>query len=432
MTLLAHWRLNNEVLNMPLSIEELKTHLKDATDEIKTNILKRDDEVKSLGETTKATRDALTKATERMDAINADIQKHMDDYKATDARVVELEKRLQRNLDQQGEVQKSAGQQFVESDVYKRMIDQSSYRSDSMTVKSITSLAASAGALVRPDRRPDVFQNPNRPRFIRDLLPSVPTSSNAVEIMRELVFTNAAAPQGVAQATAYELVAKAQSNITYELVNIPVRTIAHWIPASRQILSDAAMLQSKIDGRLAYGLQLESDEQLLYGDGTGQNVTGLMMDAAVSNIGGMTAVGTGETLAGKMLDHIRKAITQCQKFEYYNIGGLVLSPEDMETLELAKGSDGHYIWVTVNNGGEPRFWRVPAIVTNAMNEGEFILGDWTMGATVYDRESASIRIAEQHEEYFVKNAVAILAEERYAFGIELPKAFTKGSFEISS
>jgi HK97 family phage major capsid protein len=133
-----------------------------------------------------------------------------------------------------------------------------------------------------------------------------------------------------------------------------------------------------------------------------------------------------------MLDHIRAAVTRCQTFEFYNINGLVINPADWGTLETAKGSDGHYIWVSVPNGGEPRLWRVPVVVSNAMTVGNFLLGDWTMGATIYDREQMDIRVSESHADFFVRNGVAILAEERYGFGIELPKAFCKGQFTVAS
>jgi HK97 family phage major capsid protein len=134
-----------------------------------------------------------------------------------------------------------------------------------------------------------------------------------------------------------------------------------------------------------------------------------------------------------MIDHIRKAVTVCQTFEYYNIGGVVLNPEDFEILETAKATDGHYILVpfAATNDQTQQIWRVPVIITNAMPKDNFILGDWSMGARVRDRESVSIRVAEQHGELFVKNGVVVLAEERYVLTIPRPKAFTKGLFTVS-
>ena len=409
-----------------MELSELKQHLDTVKTEIKSAVAARDAEVKQYGEATEATRKALTAATERLDSIKSDMDK-------IDARVIEMEKAAQRRFGGAAEI-KSIGQQFIESDVFKHR--RSTGTDAHFVSKAISGLAASAGALVNADRRPDVVIAAQRPTFIRSLLPTVPTQAGAVEVMRENVFTNNAAVQAPSSPStalgAGEWQAKAQSEITYELVTVPIRTMAHWIAASRQVLSDAPMLQRLIDSKLMYGLDLLSDSQLLFGDGTNQNLTGLMVDSGVSTVGEIAAGTTAADLPGAMLDHIRKAITKCQTFNYYNVNGLVLNPEDWGTLETAKGSDGHYIWVSVPNGGEPRLWRVPVIVSNAMTKSDFLLGDWSMGATIYDREQMSVRVSESHSDYFVKNGVAILAEERYGFGIELPKAFTKGSFDIAA
>lgn len=409
-----------------MDIEALKTHLDTVKTEIKSAVAARDAEVKQYGEATEQTRKALTAATERLDTIKGDFEK-------MDARLIEMEKASKRSFDGAQEA-KSYGQQFVESDAYKNANGRGT---NAHTVrKNLSGLAASAGSLVNTERRPDVIIRAERQAFIRQLLPSVTTTSNAVEVMRENVFTNAAAAQAPGSAStaigAGEFQNKAQSNVTYELLTVPVRTFAHFIPASRQVLSDAPMLQRLVDSKLVYGLNLLSDTQLLFGDGTNQNLTGLMVDSGVETVGQIASGTTAAQRPGAMLDHIRAAITRCQTFNYGNVNGIVLNPVDWGTLETAKGTDGHYIWVSVPNGGESRLWRVPVIVSNAMTVNNFLLGDWTMGATVYDREGIDIRVAEQHASMFVQNAVAILAEERYGFGIEQPKAFCKGLFTVAA
>jgi len=409
-----------------MELEAIKTHLDNVKSEIKSAVEKRDNEVKQYGEVTEQTRKALSAATERLDTIKGDFDR-------MDARVIEMEKAAQRQFAGQ-QVTKSFGQQFVESNAFKNA---NSKGTDTHRMeKTLSGLAASAGSLVRPDRRPDVVISAERPSFIRELLPSIPTASNAVEVMRENVFTNNAGMQAPSSAStaigAGENQLKGQSNITYQLVTVPVRTMAHWVPASRQVLTDAPMLQRLIDAKLMYGLNLKADEQLLFGDGTNQNLTGLMVDAGVETVGQLAAGTTTAQRPGAMLDHIRAAVTRCQTFDFYNINGIVLNPVDWGTLETAKGTDGHYIWISVPNGGEPRLWRVPVIVSNAMTSGNFLLGDWTRGATIYDREQMDIRVSESHSDYFVRNGVAILAEERYGFGVELPKAYCKGLFTVAS
>jgi len=402
---------------------ELKAHFDKTAEELKGLLKGQSDEIKKHGESSEKTATAIAKADERMTALDAEM-------KSREARLVEIEKRMNRPGFGGDDEAKSIGAQFTESEEFKEYAANGGRgNSRAMQIKDITGAAGSAKPLIPEFRNPNVFMNPDRPIFVRQLVNNLPCSGDAVVIMRENVFTNNAGPQyNVAGNPVNQLVAKNKSNITYSSVTVPVRTMAHYIIASRQILSDVPRLRGMIDQRLRYGLDLEIDDQLLYGNGLTENFTGLFTDTAVPDIGGITD-STPTTLAGKMIDHIRHAITQCQVNEYYNVNGLILNPQDWELLETAKGSDGHYIWVTVPNGGEQRMWRVPVVVSNAVQVGDFMLGDWTMGATLYQREGMSVRASESHANLFTENGVAILGEERDAFAIELPKAFTKGSFE---
>jgi len=323
---------------------------------------------------------------------------------------------------------KSLGDSFVESDVFKNMTSTNRGSDIPMSIskKAITTLPTSAGPLVDTYRDPTVYREPERQKRIRDLIPTIPSSTGAAEFMRQLVFTNNAGAQSA------EFAAKGESNITWELVQLPGSTIAHWVPASRQALADAPMLKSLIDIDLRYGLQLESDDQLLFGDGTNGNMTGLMVDADVPTVGQIASGTTAADLPAAMIEHIRSAVTTCQTAEYYNMTGVVLNPADWETLETAKATDGHYLMIQFpSEGASERIWRMPVVVTNAMTVSNFILGDWTMGAKIYDRESVEIRVSESHADYFVKNGVAILAEERYTLGIQRPSAFCKGLFTVA-
>lgn len=404
-----------------MELKELADQLNTASTEIKNAQVKMQEEIKANGDVSAETKAAFEKH-------EANFGELKTLFSAVDAKLIELEQKSKK-MESGPEIRKSMGELFTASTAFTDM--KSNGRGNNVAVsferKDITSAGASAGALIRPDRDSRVFQDPNRPLRIRDLIPAVPTASNAVEIMRENVFTNNAAPQSA------EFAAKAESNITYELVTYPVRTIAHWIPASRQVLADAPMLQNMIDNRLTYGLDLASDAQLLLGSGTGVNLTGLLVDADLNNAGQLPAGTAADDIPSAMIDHIRKAIRIEQQSDYYNMTGLVLNPVDWEILETAKATDGHYLMVSMPTvRAADSVWRIPVIVTNAMPATQFLIGDWNMGAVIYDRESVSVRVSESHSDYFVKNGVAILAEERYTLAIPLPKAFCKGLFTVAT
>ena len=333
-------------------IKELKSKMDNTATELRDALVAMSEEIKSHGKVSKASEELVTKA-ERA------VQNVINEAKGMEDRLAALEVKSNRHSLVAASVRKSIGQTYVESEAFKEV--KSNGRGNSVPVeqKAISDLTSAAGgALTTEMRVPTIYKNPDRPMFIRDLVQHIPTQDSAVEIMREVAFTNNAAPQ------AGQLATKAESQITFSLETYKVETQAHWLQASRQILSDVNRLRAYIDGRLMYGLDLLFDAQLLSGDGTGQNFTGLLVDADVSDVGA-SAAGDGAV----WLSHIRTAITQCQLFEYYNINGVVLNPADWETVELAKGTDGHFIWVTVPQGGEMRLWRVPVVISNAMPQG---------------------------------------------------------------
>lgn len=411
-----------------MDIKDLKQHIDAAGAEMKSLVERQSEEIKAQSEASKQTAAAIAKADARLAEMTAELE-------AKEKRLIEVEKRAARPGFGGEEVRKTLGQLYVESEAYQHA--KSIGRGNNVPVevqrKDITSASGSAAALTDSYRNPEIYKNPDRFTFIRQLVNRTPITDSAVEIIRQNVFTNNAAPQyNAGGSPVNQLVAKQKSDNTFSPETVAVRTIAHYMVASRQVLADAPRLRNYIDGRLTYGLNLEFDAQMLYGDGLTENFKGLFTDAAVSNVGEIAAGTSADDLPASMIDHIRSAITQCQLNEYYNVNGLIMNPVDWQTIETAKGSDGHYVWVSVPNGGGSILWRVPVIVTNAVTAGDFLLGDWTMGATLYERESMTVRVADQHADLFTKNGIVVLAEERAAFAIELPKAFTKGSFDVAA
>lgn len=280
---------------------------------------------------------------------------------------------------------------------------------------AITSLDDSAGALVQPHRAGLVAPKQQR-LFLRDLLSWGDTTSNSVEYVRETGFTNNAAPVAENPTSA-----KPQSDITFQLLSAPVATIAHWIHASKQVLADAAMLRSYIDGRLLYGLRLKEEVQLLKGDGQGLNINGIYNQAvSYANPG---VVVQNETA----IDRLRIAMLQAALAEY-DADGIVLNPIDWTAIELTKTTDNQYLFATPRGLAVPGLWARPVVPTPAMTQNEYLVGSFTQGAQGWDREDASITVSTEDRDNFVKNMVTVLCEERAALTVFRPEAFVKGNF----
>lgn len=271
---------------------------------------------------------------------------------------------------------------------------------------------------------------------VRDLFPVATTTSNLIDFFRVLGFAEngSGSPQGgagnaqtVAQRTGDNtgFQSKPKSNLQFQSAQASVRTIAHWEAAHRNVLSDVPQLQSIINNELLYGLALEEDDQLLNGDGTGENLLGILNTPDTQHY----AQINGDLKS----DCLRRAAT-LSALANYPSNGYVLHPFDWEGTELQKGvttggGDGQYMLVTnIAVGAQAQVWRQPVIETPAIAQGTFLTGAFGLGAQLYDREQAAVRIAEQHADFFVQNAIAVLAEERIALAVKRPESFVVGTF----
>lgn len=272
----------------------------------------------------------------------------------------------------------------------------------------------------------------HRTTRVRDLFPAIRTTANLIDFYRVTGFSEggtdgALSPGGkgaastVAERDGTNFGLKPQSTLNFSLGQAPVRTIAHFEVAHRNVLADEPQLQAVINNELMYGLRLQEDDQLLNGDGVGENLTGVLNTAGIQTYNRTAEAGQTS------LDTLRRATTKTI-LSYYESTGIVLNPLDWEDIELGKDSQERYILTTnIALGGEKRVWRQQVVETPAIAQSTYVLGAWGLGAQVYDREQSNIRIAEQHSDFFIRNAVAILAEQRIALAVKRPEAFVTGS-----
>ncbi|HDS1815370.1 TPA: phage major capsid protein, partial [Pseudomonas putida] len=218
------------------------------------------------------------------------------------------------------------GALVIESEEMKDM--NSSFRgSRRVSVPRAAITTATGGDLVQTQRLPGIIAPAQRRLTVRDLVAPGTTESNSIEYVRETGFTNNAR-------TVAETTAKPYSDLTFGLTTANVRTIAHLFKASRQMLDDAKALQSYIDGRARYGLNMAEEAQLLYGNGTGVNLQGLMTVAQ------LYAAPAGVAVVGEQrIDRLRLALLQAELAEFPS-DGIVLNPIDWAAIELTKDGEG--------------------------------------------------------------------------------------------
>lgn len=280
-------------------------------------------------------------------------------------------------------------------------------------IGSGTTGAGNGGALLTPDYRPGIISQPDMPLLIRQLLMPGQTDKQVVEYFKETGFTNAAG-------FVTENTRKPQSDIEFEFAEAPVRTIAHFVKATNQILSDVPLLRTYIDFRLRWGVKFVENDALLNGTGAGQSIEGLKPAA--------TAYDTGRNVAGDTkIDTLRRGMTQVD-LAFYPTSGFILHPNDWEDIELTKTEDGAYVFANPLALAGPTLWGRRVVVTAAQTPGEFTMGAFNLAAQIFDREDVTVEIATENEDDFVNNRVTIRGEERLAMAVHRPEAIIDGAF----
>lgn len=306
---------------------------------------------------------------------------------------------------------KTVGQRFVESDQFKKMGENADNQqaSAAMNVKSLKAItygtAGSGGETIRADRQPEIVDIARqRPRSVLDLVNMSETQLSSVDYVRMTGRTNNAA-------IVAETAAKPEGDLAFDIVTVPVKVIAQWIKATRQILDDAPRLRNTIDNELTYMVEVKFEDIVI-----ADMLAASGIQSRVHQVSGR-AFSADDTIA----DTIRRAMTDI-RLEFYEPDGVVLHPTQGEALELEKGSDAHYVRIYDPIG--QRIWRKPVIETPAMTSGTGAVASFRLAYTVWERMAAMITLGYANDD-FTKNLVTILGEMRAAYGMVRPKAFEK-------
>ena len=269
---------------------------------------------------------------------------------------------------------------------------------------------------VAPDRRAGVVPGAFQMLTIENLLNSATTSSNAIEFTKENAFTNNAAE-------ASEGAAKAESAITWSLVNMPVSTVAHWIKISRQLAMDNVALAAYVSNRMRYGVQRKVETQLCVGDGTAPNISGIF-DSGNYTAHGYLSGALGAVLPKLVL--IRKMIADSWAAGY-PAEAILLNPVDFAAIEieLFTSAAGQTLF-NVDAGGTMRLFGIPVVQSVGVTADTVAVGAFSQAYTVYNREGVTVELSESDGDNFTKNLITVRAERRLALATEVPGAIRAG------
>lgn len=374
---------------------EIKGALDAMTAGIEASMKQYEGQVQENGKATEEAKAAVKALTDRFEAVIKDVGQRLE---------------AQADVTPAGI---TAGAEFIKSDLFKQM---ASGHAKSARIELKNTVLGNVGdGTSFPMQRPGVTPGNFLPLTLRQVIPAINVNSNSVNSLRELANTNAAAE--VAHGAA-----KPESAITFEEYDVTIRTVAHWIKVSNQLLADAPAIASYIDVRLRDGLAQRVDAQLLLGNGTAPNISGL------------TDAGNFVAYTAASGDNVVDAINRA-KYTMWATGNtpdtVIVNPADWGQMERTRegAGTGTYLYGAPGTvaGGMP--FGVQVVMSNHMPAGSFLIGALRSSATIFQRSGAVVEAGYVNDD-FTKNLVTLRAEERLALAVDRPRGIYYGDFSL--
>lgn len=267
--------------------------------------------------------------------------------------------------------------------------------------------------------------SPDYPFQLFDLVTTGTTDSDVIEYFRITQHADQAAivpetidegVEGGGAATGVIVPAvKPESAVEWTLTNTRAQVVAHYVPVTRQTLSNAGVVRTMIDNELIRGLRVELESQMLTGSGTGE-LLGILNTPGI--LARTTGAGTGSSADNNMMDTIRLAMADVQ-VNFYEPNAVVMNPYDAAAMDIMKDTNGAYL--EVFDSGTGQLWRLEAIPSPTIAQGTAVVGDYSR-AYLWQREAPFVEAGWINDQ-FIRNALTLLGEGRWAFAVVVPTAF---------
>jgi HK97 family phage major capsid protein len=258
-----------------------------------------------------------------------------------------------------------------------------------------------------------------RRAFVRDLMSVQSTGLKVIPYVRELnQVTNELGVVMVSEGSA-----KSEVSLVFETYNAVVEKMAGWLPVTDEIVSDAPTLMGYINGRLEYMTMIREEQQVLAGTGSSPQIQGLATLSGTQTQAMVTGAGNDQDFPGTIAQAFGKIENVdgepdgvvCNPLDFWvAVGKRHVNQFDNGFGSGAPGSPGSSTGIT---------WGEQCIRTRAITAGTAWAGSWKLGSTLFDRETFTVKVFDQHVDYAIRNLQLVLAEKRIAVAWHRPALF---------
>ena len=404
-------------------------------EELRENIAKSREELKSVFDAPAEDGKYSADQKEKIKGLNEELAGSLDELKieeskAANEKAMEIDNEVVNELPVVEEAPaglKSIGEQFTNTDAYNNYMSNGVKGVDSQAEFKTT--LNTTGYPPESLRAPGILETALRdPNAIIGLFDQINTDQNAYVYLEETTFTNNAAE--IAESGD---ISGNEGALAFTERTESIRKIATFLPVTDELLADVSGIQGYVNSRLTTMMRLRMDNQLLNGNGTAPNLTGVLNKSGINTFDYSSYSGELNRLG-----QVYQAITEIRKDSFVEPDAVVMHPSDWYQIVTAVtdqagtssagyASKNPLIVAAGGFGGDvaARLWGLKVVPSTAIAEGTALVGKFGGGdaAQIIMRQGVDLAVSDSHSDFFAKNQLAIRLTMRMGFVVYKPTAF---------
>ena len=406
-------------------------------DNLREQIVKSREELKSIFEGADENGKYTADQKESIAKANADLATMVDDLKIEEAKAanekaLEVENQPVNEMPvppaEEAKAFKTIGEQLTDSDAYNAYVGQGVKGVDSKGDFSPYEYKTTLNTTGYPPeslRTPGILETALRdPDSVIGLFDQIETNQNAYVYLEETTFTNNAG--SVAEAA--DISTSNEGALAFTERTESIRKMATFLPVTDELLADVAGVQGYVNSRLSTMMKLNMDNQLINGDGSAPNLTGILNKSGINTF-------DYSSYSGELarLGQVYQAITEIRKDSFTEADAIVMHPSDWYQIvtsvsDITTSGSKNPLFVVAGGFGAdaaPKLWGLNVVPSTVIAEGTALVGKFGGGeaAHVVMRQGVDLAVSDSHSDFFAKNQLAIRLTMRLGFPIYRATSF---------
>jgi HK97 family phage major capsid protein len=200
-----------------------------------------------------------------------------------------------------------------------------------------------------------------------------------------------------------------QSTAKWEKFSLDLKKIGDTLPVTEEFFEDEAMFAAELERFLMLNVNIEANAQVVNGDGTGENLTGIVT-SAIEYVA--VSAGISDASIYDLIVKMKESISIGQDAKY-NADFVMMNLVDINLMKLKKDANDNYIMPPFVDRNGNVVDGITIVEENTIVANTMVMGD-SRFATIYEKDGVQVTRGLVQDQ-FIEDAVTLKVRKRMLF-----------------